>query len=129
MNQEFPIVFALYPRVTQLDFTGPYEVLARVPGARPILASAAGRAIEAEGSMTFSGVQRLADVDRCALLCVPGGFGTIEAMEDAGFLSQIRRLAEQAVYNTPGVAGPLRRGGAGRRKERRPPCHWAWRDL
>jgi cyclohexyl-isocyanide hydratase len=129
MNQEFPIVFALYPRVTQLDFTGPYEVLARVPGARPILASAAGRPIEADGGMTFSGVQRLADVDRCALLCVPGGFGTIEAMEDAEFLSQIRRLAEQARYVTSVCTGSLLLGAAGLLQGKRAACHWAWRDL
>lgn len=72
MSQEFPIVFALYPRVTQLDFTGPYEVFARLPGARSILASTTGNSIEADGGMTFSQVVRLADVDRCALLCVPG---------------------------------------------------------
>src|ERR1700689_4267915 len=80
VSQEFPIVFALFPRVTQLDFTGPHEVLSRLPGARAILASVTGNSIEADGGMTFSQVVRLADVDRCALLCVPGGFGTIEAM-------------------------------------------------
>ena len=28
------IVFALFPGVTQLDFTGPHQVLSRLPGAR-----------------------------------------------------------------------------------------------
>ena len=42
MAAEFPIVFALYPHVTQLDFTGPHEVLARLPGATCILASSTG---------------------------------------------------------------------------------------
>ena len=42
MPQDFPIVFALFPRVTQLDFTGPHEVLSRLPGARCVLASVAG---------------------------------------------------------------------------------------
>jgi cyclohexyl-isocyanide hydratase len=129
MSQEFPIVFALYPRVTQLDFTGPYEVLGRLPGARPILASAAGQTIEADGGMTFSRVQRLADVERCALLCVPGGFGTVEAMEDTEFLSQIRRLAEQARYVTSVCTGSLLLGAAGLLQGRRAACHWAWRDL
>jgi cyclohexyl-isocyanide hydratase len=129
MSQEFPIVFALYPRVTQLDFTGPYEVLGRLPGARPILASAAGHSVEADGGMTFGGVQRLADVDDCALLCVPGGFGTIEAMEDAEFLSQIRRLAEHARYVTSVCTGSLLLGAAGLLQGKRAACHWAWRDL
>ena len=32
MSEVFSSVFALYPRVTQLDFTGPFEIFARVPG-------------------------------------------------------------------------------------------------
>jgi cyclohexyl-isocyanide hydratase len=129
MSQEFPIVFALYPRVTQLDFTGPYEVFARLPGARVILASATGEPIEADGGMTFSQVRRLADVDRCALLCVPGGFGTVEAMEDAQYLEQLRRLAAQARYVTSVCTGSLLLGAAGLLQGKRAACHWAWREL
>jgi cyclohexyl-isocyanide hydratase len=129
MSQEFPIVFALYPRVTQLDFTGPYEVFARLPGARPILASTTGISVEADGGMTFGQVRRLADVDRCALLCVPGGFGTIEAMEDIEYLDQLRRLAGQAQYVTSVCSGSLLLGAAGLLQGKRAACHWAWRDL
>lgn len=129
MSQEFPIVFALYPRVTQLDFTGPYEVFARLPGARSILASTTGNSVEADGGMTFGQVRRLADVDRCALLCVPGGFGTIEAMEDIEYLDQLRRLAGQAQYVTSVCSGSLLLGAAGLLQGKRAACHWAWRDL
>src|SRR5262245_30894681 len=55
MAAEFPVVFALYPRVTQLDFTGPHEVFARLPGAECVLASAAGGDIEAYGGIVFTG--------------------------------------------------------------------------
>jgi cyclohexyl-isocyanide hydratase len=129
MSQEFRIVFALFPRVTQLDFTGPYEVFARLPGARAILASTTGNSVEADGGMTFSHVRRLADIDRCALLCVPGGFGTIEAMEDIEYLDQIRRLARQARYVTSVCTGSLLLGAAGLLQGKRAACHWAWRDL
>jgi cyclohexyl-isocyanide hydratase len=129
MTQEFAIVFALYPRVTQLDFTGPYEVFARLPGARVMLASATGNSVEADGGMTFSHIRRLADVDRCSLLCVPGGFGTIEAMEDTEYLDQIRRLAGQARYVTSVCTGSLLLGAAGLLQGKRAACHWAWREL
>lgn len=129
MSQEFPIVFALYPRVTQLDFTGPYEVFAQLPGARSILASRMGGTIQADGGMTFGEVVRLADVERCDLLCVPGGFGTVEAMEDAEYLAQIRRLAGQARYVTSVCTGSLLLGAAGLLRGKRAACHWAWRDL
>lgn len=126
--EEFPVVFALYPHVTQLDFTGPHEVLARLPGARCILASSTGGDIEADGGLVFAQVRRLAQIERCALLCVPGGFGTIEAMEDPELLAQIRRLAGTARYVTSVCTGALVLGAAGLLKGKRATSHWAWRD-
>ena len=128
MATEFPIVFALYPRVTQLDFTGPYEVFWRLPGARCVVASASGGDLEADGGLAFTGVRRLSEVDRCALICVPGGFGTIEAMEDQELLTQIRRLATGARYVTSVCTGSLVLGAAGLLRGRRAASHWAWRE-
>ena len=119
MADEFPVVFALYPRVTQLDFTGPYEVFARLPGARCVLASAAGGDLEADGGITFTGVRRLAEVERCSLICVPGGFGTIEAIEDQELIAQVRRLAGSARYITSVCTGSLVLGAAGLLKGKR----------
>jgi transcriptional regulator GlxA family with amidase domain len=126
--EEFPVVFAIYPHVTQLDFTGPHEVLARLPGAQCILASSTGGDLEADGGLVFTKVRRLADIERCALICVPGGFGTIEAMEDQELLTQLRRLAKTARYVTSVCTGALVLGAAGLLKGRRATSHWAWRD-
>jgi cyclohexyl-isocyanide hydratase len=128
MADAFPVVFALYPRVTQLDFTGPYEVFARLPGAECVLASAAGEDIVADGGITFTKVRRLRDIPSCALLCVPGGFGTIEAMADKEFIAQIQRLAAGARYVTSVCTGSLILGAAGLLKGRRAASHWAWRE-
>lgn len=128
MAEEFPVVFAIYPHVTQLDFTGPHEVLARLPGAKCILASSTGGDLEADGGLVFTKVQRLADIERCALICVPGGFGTIEAMEDQELLTQLRRLAKTARYVTSVCTGALVLGAAGLLKGKRATSHWAWRD-
>jgi transcriptional regulator GlxA family with amidase domain len=129
MAAEFPIVFALYPGVTQLDFTGPHEVFARLPGAECVLASAAGGDIEAYGGIVFTKVRRLAEVERCALICVPGGFGTVEAMEDQELIAQVRRLAAEARYVTSVCTGSFVLGAAGLLKGKRATSHWAWRDL
>jgi cyclohexyl-isocyanide hydratase len=126
---DFPIVFALYPRVTQLDFTGPFEVLSRVPAARCILASVQGGSIEADGGLTFAGVEKLANVSDCALLCVPGGFGTVAALEDPAFLDEIGRLGRHARYVTSVCTGSLLLAAAGLLRGRRAACHWGWRDL
>jgi len=127
-NTDFPVVFALYPNVTQLDFTGPYEVFTRVPGARCILASVEGGTIEAGGGMTFAGVRRLKDIGSCALLCVPGGFGTVQALEDRQYLAELRRLAVSARYVTSVCTGSLLLAAAGLLTGKRAACHWAWRD-
>ena len=128
MSADFPVVFALYPDVTQLDFTGPYEVFARVPGGRCILASVEGGTVTADGGMTFSGLRRLEDIDACALLCVPGGLGTIRALEDRRYLAQLRRLSAAARYVTSVCTGSLLLGAAGILEGKRAACHWAWRD-
>ena len=112
MAAEFPVVFVLYPRVTQLDFIGPYEVFARLPGAQCVLASTSGGDFEADGGIAFARVRRRAEVEHCALICVTGGFGTIEAMEDLELLAQIRRLAMGARYVTSVRTGSLVLGAA-----------------
>jgi cyclohexyl-isocyanide hydratase len=129
MTTAFTVVFALYPGITQLDFTGPYEVFWRLPGAQCILASARGGDLEADGGITFTKVRRLAEIERCDLICVSGGLGTIEAIEDQELLAQIRRLAGIARYVTSVCTGSLVLGAAGLLKGRRAASHWAWRDV
>lgn len=128
MHKSFPVVFALYPKVTQLDFTGPLEILSRLPGAQCVLASTSGGTIEAEGGVRFADVVRLADVTQCALLCVPGGFGSVVAIEDREFLAELRRLAGMAQFVTSVCTGSLLLGAAGLLHGKRAACHWAWRE-
>jgi cyclohexyl-isocyanide hydratase len=123
------IVFALFPGVTQLDFTGPHQVFSRLPSAQVLLASREGGAIETDG-ITFAGLRRLADIPRCDIICVPGGFGvTDNAIADAEFLRELRRLADGARYVTSVCTGSLALGAAGLSHGRRAACHWAWREL
>lgn len=128
-SDSITIVFALFPGVTQLDFTGPHQVLSRLPGAAVILASRTGEPIEADG-IVFAGLRRLADIERCDIVCVPGGFGTTDnAIADDEFLRELRRLAESARYVTSVCTGSLALGAAGLLRGKRAACHWAWRDL
>jgi transcriptional regulator GlxA family with amidase domain len=129
VTTEFPIVFALYPGVTQLDFTGPLEVLARLPGARVILAASQGGELPTESGLRFAGVRPLSEVHECALLCVPGGFGATAAMEDPVYLAALRRLALRARYLTSVCTGSLLLGAAGLLRGKRAACHWAFREL
>lgn len=122
------IVIALYPGVTHLDFTGPHQVLSRLPNAEVVVASSGGQDIEAEG-LIFTRLADLAAVGRCDVLCVPGGLGTTDAMLDEAFMTQIRRLGAEAKYLTSVCTGSLILAAAGFLKGKRAACHWAWRDL
>lgn len=121
------IVIALFPGVTHLDFTGPHQVLCRLPGAKVTVASLAGGEIEADG-LVFARLPKLSDIQACDVLIVPGGFGTTEAMGDPDFMAQIRRLADGARYVCSVCTGSLVLGAAGLLKGKRAACHWAWRD-
>ena len=72
------IVFALFPGVMQLDFTGPHTVFAALPGATVIRASTAGGTLDSSDGITFAGLQLLADIPHCDVICVPGGSGVTD---------------------------------------------------
>ena len=122
------IVIPLYPDVTHLDFTGPHQVFSRLPNAKVTVASMGGADIVADG-LTFSNLADLSKIESCDLLCVPGGFGTTDAMLDEAFMAQIRRLGGGAKYLTSVCTGSLILAAAGFLRGKRAACHWAWRDL
>jgi putative intracellular protease/amidase len=122
-------VFAIYPDLTQLDFTGPHEVLARVSGVKAIVASAAGGAVRSENGLVFADTTPLRDIPACDLICVPGGPGQTEAMQDTEFLAELKRLGEGARWVTSVCTGSLLLGAAGLIRGRRVGCHWAYREL
>jgi putative intracellular protease/amidase len=129
MPTPFKIVFILYPRLTQLDFTGPYEVLSRMPGAEVIVASKEGGELKTELGLAFAGLTRLADVQSCDLICIPGGPGQTEAMLDPDFMAHVKRLGESASYVTSVCTGSLILGAAGLITGKRAGSHWAYREL
>lgn len=122
----FRIIFAIYDGMTHLDFTGPHTFMSRLPGAEVVVASEHGGTVEA--TLNFAGTTRLADIDACDLICVPGGTNATEAALRDGFISEIRRLADTAQYITSVCTGSLILGAAGLLQGKRAACHWAWRD-
>jgi len=114
--------------MTQLDFTGPYQFFSRLPGAKPVAASLESKSITADG-LTFSGLAPLEQIDRCDVLCVPGGYGCTAAIEDSRYMSAIQRLAERTLYLTSVCTGSLILGAAGLLEGKRAACHWAWREF
>ena len=111
-DAKFRIVFAIYPGMTHLDFTGPHQFLSRLPGSETIVASPAGGNVEADG-LTFGNTVRIADVRSCDLICVPGGINATKVAQDQSFTAEIRRLGLSARYITSVCTGSLILGAAG----------------
>ncbi|MDH0865849.1 DJ-1/PfpI family protein [Mitsuaria sp. GD03876] len=119
----------LFPGVTQLDLTGPYEVLARVPGFTVDLVSAdlapvvSDRGLILTPTASFDSA-RLADV-----LVVPGGPGVDEAMTLAPWVDFIARQAAGARYVLGICTGALLLGAAGLLRGKRASSHWMAREF
>ncbi|MCM5560408.1 DJ-1/PfpI family protein [Pleomorphomonas sp. JP5] len=124
----FRIVFAIYPGMTHLDFTGPHQFLSRLPRSEVVVASAAGGDVPSEG-LIFASTRRLEDIAACDLICVPGGANATTVALDDAFVGNVRRLALSARYVTSVCTGSLILGAAGLLNGRRAACHWAWRHL
>lgn len=122
------VVIPLFDGVTQLDFTGPYQMLSLWPGARLIPASVGGRPVTTAG-LTFTALADLAELDTCDVLLVPGGRNATEPAQDPVFLAAVRRLAASARYITSVCTGSLILAAAGVVTGKRMACHWAWRDI
>ena len=127
-DQPFHIVFAIYPGMTHLDFTGPHQFLSRTPNSKVTVASPAGGDVAADG-LIFGGTVKLADVESCDLICVPGGVAATQVAQDSAMIEPLRRLALGARYITSVCTGSLILGAAGLLRGKRAACHWAWRDL
>jgi len=125
----FHIVFALFPGLTHLDFTGPHAFLSRIPGAQVHVASLEGGELEAEGGLVFGRTERLADIPACDLLCVPGGVDATAAALVAPYVAEVRRLGLSARYVTSVCTGSLVLGAAGLLKGKRATTHWASHDF
>ncbi len=110
----FVIVETIYPGMTQLDFTGPHTIFSRIPSASVIVASAAGGPVESDGGLVFAGTRRMAELERCDLLFVPGGMAATDVIHDDAFMREFRRLAAGARYLDLGLhrLDRARRGGA-----------------
>ena len=129
MSEPFRIVFALYPRITQLDFTGPYEVLTRMPGAEIVLASTDGGSLTSDSGLSFTDLRKLADIDRCDMLMAFGGSGLTAAMQDVELMAHVQRLGQGARYVTSVCTGSLMLAAAGLLEGKRAGCHWAYLEL
>jgi cyclohexyl-isocyanide hydratase len=125
----FRIGLLLFPRMTQLDLTGPFEVFAKLPGAEVLLLWKTLQPVEAETGLRMLPHATLRDCPPLDVVCVPGGPGVSALMEDAEVLDWLRGQAQSVRYLTSVCTGSLVLGAAGLLRGKRATSHWASRDL
>ncbi|WBX82438.1 DJ-1/PfpI family protein [Sphingosinicella microcystinivorans] len=129
MTGTFHIGFLLYPELTQLDMTGPAQVLARMPGAKLHFVWKDMAPIRDDCGLTFLPTATFEDCPQLDMICVPGGYGTAAVMQDETALAWLRKQAGSARFVTSVCTGSLVLAAAGLMTGYRAGCHWAWRDL
>jgi len=128
MSTSLDIGFLLFPHVTQLDLTGPAQILGRIPGARVHLLWKSADPVPTDVGFSINPTTTFADCPPLDVLCVPGGFGIEALFDDAETLAFLRRQGEAARYVTSVCNGSLVLGAAGLLRGYRSACHWLWRD-
>jgi cyclohexyl-isocyanide hydratase len=119
----------VFPNLTQLDLTGPYEVLARLPGAQTLLLWKNLDPVRSEHGLTILPMATLESSEPLDLILVPGGPGINPLLEDAEVLAFLRLVAAKARYVVGVCTGSLVLGAAGLLRGRRATTHWMSRDL
>lgn len=122
----YEIGFLLYPGLTQLDLTGPAQVLSRMSGARVHFAWKTLAPVPSDGTLALMPTVTLDDCPQLDMICVPGGYACAEMMADAEVLGWLRRQAEGASLVTSVCTGSLILAAAGLLDGYRAGCHWAW---
>jgi cyclohexyl-isocyanide hydratase len=114
----------LFPQLTQLDLTGPLEVFARMPGARPLLVAATRDPVVSERGLRLLPDVTFDEAPALDVLFVPGGPGVGAAMEDEPLLAFLAREGARAQWITSVCTGALVLGAAGLLRGRRATTHW-----
>lgn len=123
------IAFLLFPNVTQLDLTGPAQVLSRLGDARLDLVAATLAPVPTDAGFSILPTATFADVPAADILCVPGGFGVNGAIADDATLAWVRQVGAGATWVTSVCTGSLVLGAAGLLTGYRAGCHWAQRHM
>lgn len=115
----------LFPKLTQLDLTGPAEVFYRMPGAKVQLLWKTIEPVSSDRGMAILPTMRFADCHALDLICVPGGAGQIDLMDDEETLDFLRRIAPTCQLVTSVCTGSLVLAAAGLLEGYKATSHWS----
>lgn len=129
MPSRLQIGFLVFPRITQLDLTGPVQVFSSMPDADVHLIWKRPEPVPSDTVITLMPTITFADCPQLDVICVPGGHGTDELVNDEDTLAFLRKQAEGARFITSVCTGSLVLGAAGLLKGYRASTHWSAVEL
>jgi cyclohexyl-isocyanide hydratase len=118
-----------FPAMTQLDLTGPLQVFSALPGADVHVIWKTLDPLKTHGGLTLVPDTLMADCPKLDVICVPGGAGVLDLMDDPDTLAFLRAQAAEAKFIGSICTGALVLGAAGLLRGKNATTHWAWTDL
>lgn len=119
----------IFPGIDQADFTGPFEVLSRLPDAEFLVIGATLEPIRDAKGLILTPEITTRDTPALDVLLVPGGGGVNALMEDEPTLAFLRQQAAGARLVLSVCTGALLLGAAGLLQGRKATTHWASHHL
>lgn len=114
----------IFPNMDQMDFTGPFEVLSRIPGATIHAVWKDLTPVRDAFGLILTPTETLASAPPLDVLVVPGGRGQLPLMDDEAVLAWLRTRSAQAKHTLSVCTGALTLGAAGLLRGRRATTHW-----
>jgi cyclohexyl-isocyanide hydratase len=128
MSAPLQIGLLVFPKVTQLDLTGPVQVFSSMPGAAVHLVWKRIEPVQSDSVLVLTPTMTLADCPQLDVICVPGGVGSDDLLNDEEVLAFLRRQAAGAKFVTSVCTGSLVLGAAGLLRGYRAATHWTAMD-
>ena len=125
MSEPLQIGLLIFPKITQLDMTGPYEAFARIPGVKVHLIWKRIEPITSDVGMPLLPTMTLRECPPLEVICIPGGPGQVDLMDYEEIIAFVRRQGLQARYVTSVCTGALVLGAAGLLDGYNATTHWA----